>query len=160
MRRRATLLWGALACGLACDTPTQSQVFPRIVYVLVTIDGRAVPTAEQASSMQDSVFPAVLGVEYQFDSDTSAIYSRWDGLAHRQSDGSVTYTCSFAIVGFPVRYRMRADSMFLSPLNPYNGNPGFPLWVLFQGTKLVEPTIWGEWRYVAGPALKNSCPTP
>ena len=155
-RRRilAALTAFAIACGLA-TAPN-----PGTHYALLTVDGRRLPTWMTAQAPQDSVYPVILGQEFDVMSSSRMVYSVWVGEANRHADETFTYTITGCWQGFSVDYRQRADTLFLALAHDvtYFNAPTVPPVLLVDGPDLVQRTVAStELRYVPAQPFRISC---
>ena len=157
MDRRRVL--AALAVfAIACGMPTAPN--PGTHYALLTVDGRRLPTWTTAQAPQGTVYPVILGEEFDVTSSSRMVYSVWVGEANRHVDGSFTYTIIGCWQGFSVDYRQRADTLFLALAHDvtYFNPPTVPPVLLVDGPDLVQRTVTGiELRYVPAQPVRISC---
>jgi hypothetical protein len=130
---------------VGCGLPTAPD--PGTHYVLITIDGRRVPTWVSQPGAQDSAYAVVLAEEFAVVSASTLTWSKFLGVAHRHADGTFTYTAT-TCWRMPANYRQHADTLVLFNAPALPGAESPP--VLFvDGSDLVQRTVTNvEYRYV------------
>lgn len=151
-----TVLTVLAALAVACGLPTAPN--PGTHYALLTVDGRRVPTWTTSQAPQDTVYPVILGEEFDVTSSDRMVYSVWAGEAAHHTDGTLTYRILGCWQGFAVNYRQRADTLFLALTPGYFDPPTVPPVLLVEGSDLMQRTITGaEFRYVPAHPVAISC---
>jgi hypothetical protein len=146
--------------GLVASTmmSCSSSFEPRegMTFVLSDVAGRTPPTAFAASVPRDTLYAAALAANLNLLTDSTGTYSEWDGQAHRQQDGSISYTCQNFQVNYPVAYKLAGDTLFLF----YRG--GIPVvspppFFLVQGSVLTEQFIGWDDHFKQGTPTTPAC---
>lgn len=139
---------------LGCGLPTAPN--PGTHYVLVTINGRSMPTWVTPPGAQDSVYGVILGEEFDVISTTQMTWFKSVGTANRHADGTFTYFAR-GCWQVTVEYRQRHDTLTLFPGSASPDVPTPPI-LLVDGSDLVQRTVTSvELRYVPARPLTITC---
>lgn len=152
---KLAILLGLAAAVLGdCSSPFEPQ--GGMTFVLADVAGRNPPTAFGASVPPDTTYAAVLAANLNLLTDSTGTYSEWDGQAHRQQDGTTSYSCSNVQVNYPIAYKVISDTLHVY----YRaGFPvvGVPTVLLIQGSQLTEQFLTWDDHFKQGTPSTPTC---